>query len=98
MIAALQRRELLRVAGQLSDELDLPFVEPKAGDRIDGRFSRAIEMVSGRHARIERSRDSTLVPCRPVLQRLLGTSVFGIERVDGLHLPNERVRLGNSIV
>src|SRR3546814_15853885 len=65
MIAALQRRELLRVAGQLSDELELPFVETKAGDRIDGRFSRAIEMVRGRHALIERSRDFTLGPWPP---------------------------------
>src|SRR3546814_18541597 len=87
MIAALQRRELLRVAGQLSDELELPFVETKAGDRIDGRFSRAIEMVSGRHALIERSRDFTLVTWQPVLERHVGKSVSCIVRGDGVNWP-----------
>jgi hypothetical protein len=97
MIAALQRRELLRVAGQLSDELELPFVETKAGDRIGGRFSRAIEMVSGRHALIERSRDFTLVPWRPALERHVGKSVSGIVRGDGINWTIGRSRSGPSI-
>ncbi|HVI97525.1 MAG TPA: relaxase/mobilization nuclease RlxS [Sphingomonas sp.] len=97
MIAALQRRELLRVAGQLSDELGLPFVEAKAGDHIDGKFGRAIEMSSGRHALIERSRDFTLVPWRPVLERHIGKSVSGIMRGDGINWTIGRGRNGPSI-
>ncbi|KAK0359260.1 hypothetical protein LTR94_032025, partial [Friedmanniomyces endolithicus] len=36
MIAALQRRELLRVAGQLSQELKMPFREAAEGARVEG--------------------------------------------------------------
>lgn len=97
MIAALQRRELLRVAGQLSDELGLPFVEAKAGERIEGRFARTIEMVSDRYALIERSRDFTLVPWRPVLEPHVGKSVAGVMRGDGINWTFDRGRGGPSI-
>ncbi len=40
MLTALQRRELLRVAGQLSEELGKPFRQAKAGERIEGRLIR----------------------------------------------------------
>ena len=36
MLAILRRRELLRIAGQLSDELGLPFVEARAGSASKG--------------------------------------------------------------
>lgn len=97
MIAALQRRELLRVAGQLSDELGLPFVEAKSGDHVDGRLGRAIELASGRHALIERARDFTLVPWRPVLERQVGKSVSGIMRGDGISWTIGRGRGGPTI-
>jgi hypothetical protein len=67
MIATLQRRELLRVAGQLSDELGIPFAEARTGDPIEGRLGRMVELTSGRFALVEKSREFTLVPWRPVL-------------------------------
>ncbi|MGQ0588338.1 MAG: relaxase/mobilization nuclease RlxS [Sphingosinicella sp.] len=97
MVEALRRRELLRVAGQLSDELGLPFVEAKPGERIDGTLRRAVEMTSGRHALIERSREFTLVPWRPVLERHVGKSVSGILRGDGINWTLGRGRGGPSI-
>ncbi|WP_380871558.1 conjugal transfer protein TraI [Sphingomonas sp. DBB INV C78] len=84
MIETLRRRELLRVAAQLSEELKLPFSRPEAGDHIEGRLARIVEMTSGRHALIERSRDFTLVPWRPVLERQLGKSIAGIMRDEGI--------------
>src|SRR3546814_6550235 len=83
MIATLQRRELLRVAGQLSEELGLPFAEARPGERIEGRLGRMIEMTGGRYALIEKSREFTLVPWRPVLERQIGKSVSGIMREGG---------------
>jgi hypothetical protein len=50
MVAALQRRELLRVAGQLSDELGLEFVEAPAGARIEGVLRRPVELAGGSYA------------------------------------------------
>lgn len=97
MIAALQRRELLRVADQLSDEVGLRFVETKAGDRIEGKFSRAVEMVSGRHALIERAREFTLVPWRPVMERHVGKTVSGVMRGTGISWTIGRGRGGPAI-
>jgi type IV secretory pathway VirD2 relaxase len=97
MVATLQRRELLRVGGQLSDELGLPYSEPRQGEHIAGRLVRSIDTVSGRQALIERSRDFTLVPWRPVLERQLGKSVAGIMRGDGVSWSFGRDRGGPSI-
>jgi type IV secretory pathway VirD2 relaxase len=97
MIAALQRRELLRVAGQLSDELRLPFVEAKTREPIEGIYRRAVDTLSGRLAVIEKSREFTLVPWRPVLERQLGKPVAGILREGGISWTLGRQRGGPSI-
>lgn len=97
MIAALQRRELLRVAGQLGDELKMPFREAAEGARIEGVYRRPVDLVSGRFALIERSRDFTLVPWRPVLERQVGKSVSGLMRGDGISWSIGRGRSGPSI-
>lgn len=96
-IDVLRRRELLRVAGQLSEELGLRFTEARSGDRVEGRLARAVEMASGRHALVERSRDFTLVPWRPVLERHVGRRVFGIMRENGISWTLGRGRSGPSI-
>ncbi|MGR4892696.1 relaxase/mobilization nuclease RlxS [Sphingopyxis sp. LARHCG72] len=97
MLAALQRRELLRVAARISDELEKPFVEAKPGDPIAGRLLRQIDMVSGRHGLVERSRDFTLVPWRPVLDRHVGKPLSGIMRDRGINWSFGRQRGGPSI-
>lgn len=97
MLAALQRRELMRVAGQLSDELGKPFAEVRSQETVQGRLVRAVEMHGGRHALIERSRDFTLVPWRPVLERHIGKHVSGIMRDSGINWTFGRQRSGPSI-
>jgi hypothetical protein len=54
-------------------------------------------MASGRHALVERSRDFTLVPWRPVLERQLGKPVAGIMRDGGINWTLGRQRSGPSI-
>jgi len=97
MLAALQRRELLRVAGQLSDELGMPFAEVRPNEPIQGRLVRAVDMTSGRHVLIERAHDFTLVPWRPVLERQIGKPVSGIMRDGGINWTFGRQRSGPSI-
>lgn len=97
MISTLQRRELLRVASGLSGELGLPFTEAKAGERIDGMYRRPVDTMSGRYALVERSRDFTLVPWRPVLDRHVGKSVSGIMRDGWISWALGRQRGGPSI-
>lgn len=97
MIDALRRRELMRVAGQLSDELGVPFAEARAGARIDGIVRRPVDMVSGRYALVEKSREFTLVPWRPVLERHIGKQIYGIMRGDGVNWTIGRGRGGPVI-
>jgi type IV secretory pathway VirD2 relaxase len=83
-IMLLQRRELLRAGEELAAEVGKPFVETRSGDRIDGRLVRKVELAGGRYAMIEKAREFTLVPWRPVLEKQLGKTASGIMRSDGV--------------
>jgi len=97
MIGILQRQELNRAAGQLSKDLALGYTEARSGDRIDGVYRRSIELASGRFAVIQRAREFTLVPWRPVLERSIGKEVAGIMRGETISWTIGRQRGGPSI-
>jgi Protein of unknown function (DUF3363) len=97
MLETLRRRELLRVAGQLSGELGLGFVESRNGDRIEGTVKRHIDLAQGRFALIEKSREFTLVPWRDVLEKQIGKQVGGIMRDSGVSWTIGRGRGGPTI-
>jgi type IV secretory pathway VirD2 relaxase len=97
MIETLRRRELLRVAAALSDELGLPFAESRSGSQVEGVLRRRIDLVSGRFALVERAHDFTLVPWRPVLEPHLGKAVSGILRGEGISWTIGRGRAGPAI-
>ena len=97
MLDVLRRRELLRVAGQLSDELGLAFVETKSGQPVDGVYRRAVDLAGGKVALIEKSREFTLVPWRPVLDHHIGKQVSGILRGDDISWSFGRQRGGSSV-
>ncbi|MCC6915300.1 MAG: relaxase/mobilization nuclease and DUF3363 domain-containing protein [Rhodospirillaceae bacterium] len=85
LLAVLRRRELVRVGAQLSEELGLRFVETPQDRTIAGIYRRPVDLVSGRFALIETpSREFSLVPWRPMLERNLGREVSGIVRRDGI--------------
>jgi type IV secretory pathway VirD2 relaxase len=97
LLETLRRREILRVGSQLARELGLEFVEPGEGARISGVYRRSVETPGGRLAVIERARDFTLVPWRPVLERHMGKAVLGIERGDAIDWTIGRGRSGPEI-
>ena len=97
MLGMLRRRELTRVAGQLSGELGLDYAEVRSGERIEGLYRRSLDLASGRYAVIEKSREFTLVPWRPVLERNLGEQVSGIARGETISWTIGRQRSGPSI-
>jgi type IV secretory pathway VirD2 relaxase len=87
MLDALKRRELSLVAGQLSEDMGLNFVEARAGERIEGILRRTLDLQSGKVGVVElarganqKARDFTLVPWRPVLADHIGKQVSGIVR------------------
>lgn len=97
MLAVLRRRELTRVARQLSDQLGLAYVEARSGEPVEGTLRRSIELANGKYAVIEKSREFTLVPWRSVLERYIGKQVSGIMRGDGISWTIGRQRSGPSI-
>jgi type IV secretory pathway VirD2 relaxase len=97
MLAQLRRRELTRVAGQLSEELGLAYDEARPDDRVEGIYRRPIDLASGRFAVIEKSREFTLVPWRPVLERHLGKQVSGVAKGEGISWTFGRHRSGPSV-
>lgn len=97
MLTTLRRRELTRVAGQLSEQLGLAYAETRHGEPVEGTLRRAVELASGKYAVIEKSREFTLVPWRPVLDRHIGQRVAGIMRGDGISWNFGRQRGGPCI-
>ena len=97
MLASLQQREVLTVAKRISDELGKPFEEARQGDRIDGVFKRRIDLASGRFALVEKSREFSLVPWRPILERHVGKPVAGVLRDGGVSWTIGRGRGGPVI-
>jgi len=97
MLAILRRRELARVAGQLSEELGLAYVETRSGESIEGKLRHSVELASGKYAVIEKSREFTLVPWRPVLDRHIGQHVSGVIREGGVSWSIGRQRSGPGV-
>jgi type IV secretory pathway VirD2 relaxase len=79
----LRHAELRSAAARLSKELGLDFVEPVAGERISGIVRRRVNLNSGSFAVVENSREFTLVPWRPVLERQIGREISGVMRSSG---------------
>jgi Protein of unknown function (DUF3363) len=82
ILAVLQQRELRQVGSQLEAEIGKTYVDPIPGVRVDGVYRRAVDLASGRFALIEKSREFTLVPWRPVLERHIGRAVSGVPHGD----------------
>ena len=80
LLEQLQRRELSRVASGLRGESGKDFVELRPGTHIEGVVRRRMDLVSGRFALVENSREFSLVPWKPVLERALGREMSGLVR------------------
>jgi type IV secretory pathway VirD2 relaxase len=93
----LRRRELQRIAGQLSRELGAPFAEAEHGLPTEGIYRRSVLVGSTRMAVIENSHDFTLVPWRPVLERQVGRQVSGVMRGSEISWTFGRQRSGPEI-
>jgi type IV secretory pathway VirD2 relaxase len=93
----LQRKELLGVAQELANELGKPFAEAHPGSTVEGTLTRRINLVSGRFALVEQSKEFTLVPWRPVLEKHIGKNVSALMRSDGMSWRFERSRMGPAI-
>ncbi|MHA6721222.1 relaxase/mobilization nuclease RlxS [Sphingomonas sp. RS6] len=93
----LRQRELEGASGRLSEQLGKRFQPARIGERVEGTIARRVDLESGPHALVERSRDFTLVPWRDVLERHIGKAASGIMRTDGISWQFGRGRTGPFI-
>ena len=84
MLAILTRREVEEAGRKLARERGMPFRMAESGERIDGIYRQSVQLVSGRYALVEHSRQFTLVPWRPVVEKALGRQVSGLVRGNGV--------------
>jgi hypothetical protein len=56
-----------------------------------------MDLVSGRYALVEQSKEFTLLPWRSVLERRIGKNVGGLMRPEGINWRFERSRGGPAI-
>lgn len=84
MLAVLTRREVEEVAKKLARQHGLQFRMAESGERVSGTYRQSVQLVSGKYALVERSREFTLVPWRPVIEKALGRQVSGVIRGSGI--------------
>lgn len=83
LLNALRGRELADTAARLAGDLGKPHAPARAGEPVEGRYRRRLDLASGRFALIEGALDFQLVPWRPDLDRRLGQEIAGAARSGG---------------
>ena len=96
-LETLRLRELEDAGQRLGQDLSKRFEPARIGERVEGVIAQRVDLESGPHALVERSRDFTLVPWRDVLERNIGKAASGIMRADGINWQFERGRSGPTI-
>jgi len=96
-LESLRLRELESVGVRLGRELGKALEPASIGECVEGVIARRVDLESGPHALIERSRDFTLVPWRDVLERNIGKAASGIMRTEGISWQFGRGRPGPPI-
>ena len=75
----------MQQAGEkLAREHGMPLRKAESGERISGTYRQSVQLVSGKYALVERSRELTLVPWRPAIENELGRQVAGLVRGEGI--------------
>ncbi|WP_370877774.1 relaxase/mobilization nuclease domain-containing protein [Xanthobacter agilis] len=78
LLSTLETREVARAGADLAATKPMPFRAAGDGETVNGTFTGTVQLTSGKFAIVEKSREFTLVPWRPVIDRQLGKEVTGI--------------------
>ena len=80
LLQLLQQREYDRTIGEIAQETGLRHAAQQPGERIEGVLRRSVMVGDQRYAVIENTREFSLVPWRPVLERAIGKPISGVMR------------------
>jgi type IV secretory pathway VirD2 relaxase len=85
MLEQLRQRDLRQASQILSNELGLTHAQLVDGEKISGTFDRLVNLASGKYAVIQKSKEFTLVPWRPELERFRGKPLSGTTTSQGIN-------------
>ncbi|HTM81579.1 relaxase/mobilization nuclease RlxS [Asticcacaulis sp.] len=85
VLTVLHRRELANVAETLSLEKGLAYVGVQSGQVVEGKLTGSVTLGIGKFGVVERAKDFTLVPWRPVLEKHIDKTVSGLMREGGIN-------------
>ena len=80
LLKMLRQRELQSAGEKIAMESKTTFVQTSNGGRFEGVYRKPFHLASGKFAIIEKSKEFTLVPWRPALERQRGKFVAGVVR------------------
>jgi hypothetical protein len=80
----LQSIDLQEAADRIGKALGKPYQPLGQSRSVEGKFRETVERPSGKFAIIERSREFTLVPWRPIMDRRRGKSISGRVSAGGI--------------
>jgi len=80
LLNMLRQRELQTEGEKIAKERKSTFVQTYNGERFEGVYRKPVHLASGKFAIIEKSKEFTLVPWRPALERQRGKVVAGAIR------------------
>ena len=85
MLEQLRQRDLRQASQILSGKLGLTHEQPVEGGRIEGTFSRSVNLASGKYAVIQKSKEFILVPWRPEMEQFRGKPLSGTASSQGIN-------------
>ena len=98
LLPALRQREFLRMAGQLSEELGLEFVQHEPGSLVGGTVRRHVDLSHGKFAVVEDGYQFRLVPWDVARKAISETGLtFAPHAIDSIDGPGGRGRGGPGI-
>ncbi len=97
LVDQLERRELRAEAARIGRESGRAFREHDVGDRVQGICRGPVQVGDRKFALVENSREFSLVPWRPVLERQIGRDISGVVRGSGISWTVGRERTGPEI-
>ncbi|MEM7729330.1 MAG: DUF3363 domain-containing protein [Pseudomonadota bacterium] len=84
LVEKLTAMDLNEAAKSVSAETGKPYAALGNRKAVEGIYREAIDRPSGRFAVIERSKEFTLVPWRPIMERRLGRNIMGRVSASGI--------------
>ncbi|AFW01329.1 hypothetical protein B932_1760 [Gluconobacter oxydans H24] len=80
LLAALERRELDRVGGELAASRGTSYRTMADGEKVQGTLKEKVRLASGNYALVENAQEFVLVPWKPVIEKRLGQEIADVMR------------------